>query len=336
MVVILKNTGAIGDAIISAALIPALKQEGHETGLVSAGFTLGLWNGFDGTSTYESVPEDIPEGAVVADISDYLVNMPHTKMLPAEFAGEERMGHLSEWMAYRMFQQTGIKLPVSRDNVKIPLTEEEIKFGEEKIHRLSKENSGKKVVIWAIRSATKNRNVPSDIAKQAMDSLDYEAVSYLLDDRQEPYVPGTPVIGDRDLRKASAIAYAADAYVGVDSGPLHMVNGALQGAEYSEGINTNPNKIIVVLGSSHPDAVTYRGNTVFQTDTDCKVAPCGAHGYESIAQYTELFGTEFFPSGSEKDKSGCMHELFKEQQSVSCMRAFDSSDLVDRIKMVLK
>lgn len=351
--VIFLSTGAIGDMVIASALHTPFYEREISIGVVSADFTRGLWQHFGNTTAYaydkdKALPE-LPKEAVVVDIRNYLHHFPHSQNLPHGLTEEEkRKGHLCEWMAYEAATQCpGIErilrktFKVTRDDVQIILTEQEIEAGKKLIEEIRKESSNKSVTILAPYSNTENRNIGMHQLEEIVAGLeDRTAICQLQPFGETEYVKGTRPIGDRDLRKVAALLLVADAYIGVDSGPLHIVNGAIQGAEwYNQRLEgrRDPAKVFVVLGSSAPEVVAYKGNTIIQSPVCvCDVAPCGAHGYVAPERYGEHFGKEFHASRKEGDKSGCIYKDQDFPNTAPCMTAVPSEQIIETVRAYLR
>ncbi|MBI5072401.1 hypothetical protein HZA99_01135 [Candidatus Woesearchaeota archaeon] len=354
--VIFLSTGAIGDMVIASALHAPFYERDISMGIVSAEFTRGLWQHFGNTITYaygkDKVLPEFPTDAVVVDIRNYLRHLPHSQNLPQWLTKQEekRKGHLCEWMAYeaatacpgieRILKET---FKVTRDDVQIILTEEEIEEGKARINEIRKESNNKLVTILAPYSNTENRNMGMRQLEEVVVGLqDTTTVCQLEPFQPADYVVGTKPVGDRDLRKVAALLLAADAYIGVDSGPLHIINGAIQGTGwYSHKLDgkRDPAKVFVVLGSSHPDVVAYEGNTIITALTShavCPVAPCGAHGYVAPEEYGKYFGEIFHPSRKEGDKSGCIYQEHDFPNTAPCMSAVSSEQIVEAVQAYLR
>jgi hypothetical protein len=338
--IVLKETGAIGDLVIASAVIVSLQKAGFKTGVISKRFTLPLVEGISPEEIGLYADEkDVPINSFIIDISDYLKGLPHTRMLPPEYSGEERrLAHLCEWKAYTLFQKSGIKVHASRDDVRIILGKDELAEGIERVYKISAENGHKPVVMLAPYSTTINRNVSRSTLEKVVEGISEFSVPCLLSPHlPEQYISGTIPLGDENLRKAAAILYAVDACVVSDSGPLHIVNGIIQGEELQGNsiITKEKSKVIAVLGSSHPTAVAYQGNNIIQPNKVCSIMPCGAHGYFSIEGYSDEFRTEFYGTGNEKDKSGCMFSDYSGKYSSKCMESIPAKEIVDKIREVL-
>jgi hypothetical protein len=344
--ILIKSTGAIGDLVILSAVQKQLNNIGCRVGVISKGFTLPLWENLQNVSLYKSDDENLP--SVDADISNYLAEFPHTNKLPSAFAGEERFGHLSEWMAYSIYNQiedeqskNALK-KVSGNDVRICLKEEEIMSGRDKLYELSKENNRKPVVILSPYSNTKNRNLSKNGLEKIVNFLSNDAVLCLLEPFDETqYIEGTIRIGNKDLRMAASYLLAADLLLLVDSGPLHMAMGTIQGTDkkladkYS--INTNPAKVLVALGSSNLHTVSYKGNQTIVSSDVCNFSPCGAHGYVDPEEYGKLFKTKFYPTNKpDKDKSGCVFLSYSNEDAALCMTTLSEEEIVDKIRTRIK
>ena len=324
---------------------------GYRVGILSKEFTLPLWKNLSEFTTplwmylsYSHLGEDIPKGRIringfdIFDISDYLSEFPNTSKLPKDFLGEQRMGYLCEWMAYAMYKQDPVmKLDVSRDDVRIVLDKEEVEFGRAYIMNISKSNGGLPVVVLSPFSTSINRNLAMNTLEEVVGGIkDFAVPCQLSPYSEEQYIQGTTPIGDNRLRVASSILLACDAYVGVDSGPLHMINGAIQGTpenELVDGVIDNRKKIVICVGSSHPDVVTYKDNVIIQGSKECGFAPCGAHGYCSVDKYSEGLGVKFRPT--DKDKSGCVYDDYGDMEVSPCMAAISAEEIIENIKSIL-
>lgn len=335
--IVLKSTGAIGDLVIASALPVALNKMGYHTGVISKGFTLPLWQGLENVSTFAD-EKQVPEGSLVVDMSDYLASFPNSRILPNAYTGKmsERKGHLCEWMAHSVTSKSGIDVHVSRDDIRIMLTPEELNTGMEKLNTLVRENH-KPVVVIAPYSTTKNKNLPKKALEQIVKGISGFAIPCLLEPfSPEQYIEGTKPVGDKDLRIASAILYDADAYVGVDSGPLHMINAARQGVSSADGTRPRRDNIIAVLGSSDPDVVAYADNRIIRATGGCPVSPCGAHGYWPVDAYGKEFGRVFYTSGNPKDKSGCIFDDYSKLDTAQCLESVNPEEVVEAVRDILK
>lgn len=342
--IVLISTGAIGDAILASALQKSLNEAGYSTGLVSAGFTLPLWKGLENVSTYafrdnKSIPT-LPEDAIVVNLGDYLSNMPYTNSIPEDFTGakSERLNHLSEWMAYTLYSKTGLRFLTTKGNVRIVLDKEEVKFGRDGVYSAAKGHKTKKAVVISPYSSAKNKNLPRDTLEKIVEGLkDVATLCLLTPYAENQRIPGTLPIGNKDIRKATAILLAAHAYVGVDSGPLHMLMGAIQGTPEENlvsGINIDPEKAIIALGSSGPLAVAYKNNQVLTATGNCSFAPCGAHGYVLTEPYSEVNGAKFYPTT--KDRSGCVFEDYELFDTAPCMESISAEEIIECARTFLK
>ncbi|MEM3373929.1 MAG: hypothetical protein QXE31_01790 [Candidatus Woesearchaeota archaeon] len=312
----LKLTGAIGDTIIASSLVQGLNEIGYIVNIISSRQALLLLKHLSGIGELRESSKN------VIDLSDYLKWLPHTTMLPKKFTGEEdRFGHLCEWMAYTLFEKSGIKILPSRDDVKIILTPEEVEQGKIKINEISKENNNLPVVVIAPYASVKNRSLPKKTLDEVIRGISGFAHPFLLP-RYD------------NLRELCAILYACDAFIGVDSGLLHMINGVLQGTPYEIGTNnSNKNKVVVVFGSSNPEVVTYFGNHVIKTTFNCEIGFCGIHGYWNIEDYVKRFGREIIRIN---DKSGCIYEAYANSQIPPCMASITAEEIIESVRKIIK
>lgn len=343
--VILLSTGAIGDMVIASALAAQFYQQDIPHGIVSQRFTLSLWDHFGFATTYayeanKAVPR-LPPGAFIVNISTYLRHFPHSSFLPET----ERKGHLCEWMAVdavgdcNSLEEILDVASVSRDDVQVFLEKEEIQAGLDWVVALQKEHGNKPVVIISPYSTTVNRN----IGKQRLDEVVYGLRDVVVPCQLTPIpeqgaITGAIPVGDDDLRKVAGLLLAADAYLGVDSGPLHMVNGVIQGTEWyghNLAAQRNKGKVFLVLGSSAPEVVAYKGNSIITAPVRvCDVAPCGAHGYVAPAAYGQRFGRTFHPSPT--DKGGCVFQDHHYKDTASCMTAVPSEQIIEAVRGYLR
>ena len=277
----------------------------------------------------DSESQDLTDYPLI-DISDYLSLMPHNKK-------SRKTPHLCEWMAKCIYNKTGLKLTPSRDDVKIMLDRDEIDEGIDIVREYSGNHGNKPVLMIAPSSTTKNRSLPLETVRRIRDGVeDLCAPALLYPGSDERYLKVLEPLGSKNLRKASAVLYACDAVVAMDSAPLHLVNGAIQGAENgNEYIQTSRRKIIAVCGSSNPDAVTYRQNMIIIPKNKCEVWPCGVHGYASLEEHERLHRRKFYDSGVEGDGAGCICENYPDMETAPCMKSVSSESIIKSIRKVL-
>jgi len=331
--IVLKSTGAIGDIIIASALQAALAREGYKTGVISKAFTLPLWDGLEDVAVYEV--EAQVKGAEIVDISDYSRHLPHLSKLPAEFAGVKRVGHLCEWMAYELSLQSGHKLDVSRDDIRIILDEKEMDFGKKEVDKYrSGENP---TVVITPYKGTQNRDLPLESwvrITQGLKDLDATILQLVNPFAKEPLIEGCYPIGDKDLRKVAAIVGCADAFIGTDSGPLHLMNGVLQGCSWDPWRDT----VIVACGSSNPEVICYEGNG-FASSSLCPVSPCGAHGYIDVGEYGARLGREFHVMQGDEARTtlpGCAYKSYVKAGVAPCMAYISTDGIVQQVQRALE
>ena len=329
--IILNSTGAMGDMIIATALQKRIHDDGKQVGIISNKFFKNLWDFLPGGQAY--LAEEVPEDAQVFSIAKYLRHMPHSSSLPQDSG----TGHLAKWMAVEYASNGGKGYAVSRDDVRICLTEEEVMAGRDHIYALS---GGKPVVAFAPFSQTKNRNMSTAMLEDIVGSIrDVAFPLQILGPGEQPLPCFHHTVEDGfapNLRDAASRLYAVDAYVGVDSGPLHLVNGAIQGtALHLDGTHPVKTKIIAVVGSSLGEVVSYNGNRVVSSTGGCAIAPCGAHGYHPVEEYSKAFALPMFPSGKEKDMSGCITEDYARLETAPCMLTINPDEVIAQIKSVL-
>ena len=232
--------------------------------------------------------------------------------------------------------QTG---SVSRDDVQIFMTKEEIQAGLDWVAALQQEHGNKPVVILSPYSTTTNRNIGKQRLEEVVYGLQDSVIPcQLMPIPSDGVITGAIPVGSNDLRKVAGLLLAADAYVGVDSGPLHMVNGVIQGTEWYGHVlklQRNKSKVFVVTGSSAPEVVAYEGNTLLQAPVRvCDVAPCGAHGYVAPEEYGSRFGKKFHPSS--RDKGGCVFQDHHYKDTAPCMTAVPSEQIIEAVRGYLQ
>lgn len=324
----LHSTGAIGDAVISTAVRYALEQKGFTVSLISSPSTLSLWG-----KQHEVEPEDTQSYGRNIEIGDYLSQLPHARRLPS---GE--FGHLSQWMGKRAEEQLGIDLHVSRDNVKIELSALEVKEAKDLLRKLSPDE--KPIVILSPNAGTKNRSLETTTVLSTVNALREFAVPAFLDPIPDIYKQiDIPHIGSTNLREVAAILYAADAFVGVDSGPFHIAAASIQGTPQSVGaqfeVSQDPKKIIVITGSSRGEVIAYNGNQIIEATGGCPIAPCGAHGYSPLETYENFYSREFYPARRDKDNSGCIYPNYPQVDTSHCMGYVNPDEIINRVKIAI-
>ena len=195
--------------------------------------------------------------------------------MPKEFSGREKdeMAHLSEWMGYSLNHHYGIPVHSSRDDVKVLLTEEEVVNARNYLKEIS---PNKPVVALPLFSTTKNRNLPRKTIEEIVLGISSFATPLFLPTAIIKEISKAIYLSDDlPLRETAAIFYASDSVVGVDTGPTHLANAVLQGTpDYEiEGINTNKNKVLWLLGATHPEVTIYSGNRFISHTTAMDVCP---------------------------------------------------------------
>ncbi len=333
---IIRSTGAIGDTIMLIPLISGLKGQGYEVGVATKKMCFPLLRACD-VKLYGQ--DEIFEGSEVIDISTYFDNLPHLSRLPLDFTDEdeERLGHLCEWQACSFYQKTGIVVRPSKDDVKICLTKEEVEYGLKVIKSISEKNNNKPIVIIAPHAMTKNRNIPKGTLENLVREISLFGVPCIL----EPFkkgIKGAVYVGHDDLIYASAILYAADAFVCVDSGPLHLINAVLQGTPDYPSLDSrrDKRKVVLVCGSANPLVVAYEDNRVVQSGLPCGIkSPCGAFGYapkgiENI--WKKNFGKSFFLGD---DNSGCVYGTYSLIETAPCMESISPEQIILAVKDIL-
>lgn len=333
---IFTSTNAIGDSIMEAATVHALSEYGITVGKVAPAPILSLWKGLPHTQLYtndSAVPSDVPR----VDVRGYQDAFPHSTQDPK--SGEFR--HLSWWIGRKAGEQLGIDLDVSSEQVILTLTEEEATWGRDEYLRLLKASGNKVGVIITPNATTGNRNItPQTVQKICTQLEEKEITPFLLNPLPEKIYDNVAAarIGNPDLRKAAALLWASDAVICVDSGPLHMVNAALQGSskELADklGVNADQQKVVLVTGSSNPEVVGYKGNQSVHGTGGCPLAErggCGCHGYNQLKKYDKHFGYPFFPAANPNDKGGCIYEHYSRTGISSCMEAISPDEVVEKV-----
>lgn len=335
--IILTATNAIGDGVMETSTVEALSDDyGITVGKVAPRHILSLWEGVPNTHLYTNdsdIPSDIPR----VDVSGYQDTFPHSTRDPK--TGEFR--HLSWWIGKKAGEKLGIELDVSRENVVLTLTEEEALWGRDEYLRLLKTSGNNVGVIITPNATTGNRNLTPDTVQKICTRLGEKGITpFLLNPLPEKMYDhvGAERIGNPELRKAAALLWASDAVVCVDSGPLHMVNAALQGTskELADklGVNVDQQKIVLVTGSTNPKVVGYKGNQIVHETGGCPLAErggCGCHGYNQLEKNEEHFGYPFFPSANPKDKGGCIYEDYSRAGISPCMESISPEGVVKKV-----
>lgn len=282
-------------------------------------------------------PEKMPQYPEV-DLRDYLKLDPH---------GSPR-AHSSELMWEAFEQETGISLALNKKDVKFSLSNEEIDYGKTVMDTIRNKYPNHKIVIIAPYS-TQNRNIPKETLKKITNTLKKQNILLVM---QEPVSPETMIPWmelishftdniskeilpmQNSLRLNTAIWMHADAFVGVDSGPHHLINGGIQWlSESSHRCNMTRGNILTILGSSHHTAVAYPGNHFLQADLSqsCqRKNPCWAHGYEWLISQKITYG-----SLSPFDKSTCELPEYSFQESSPCMRSISKESIIEAIHSLL-
>lgn len=332
--------------VIASALAAQFNKRSIPHGIVSARFTLPLWAYFEHATTYaygkdKALPK-LPENSLVVDISNYLRHFPHSSLLP----GTDRKGHLCEWMGVEarsvappLEALLGNDFSVSRNDVRIFMTENEIQAGLNWVAALQKKYGNKPVVVISPYSTTVNRNV----GKQQLNDVVYGLRDSVIPCQLTPIpncgeITDAIPVGSTNLREVAGMLLAADAYLGVDSGPLHMVNGVIQRTGWFNPklpVQRNKEKVFVVTGSSAPDVVAYEGNTILHAPVGvCDIAPCGAHGYVAPEAYGDHFGKQFHSSPA--DKGGCFFAHDDIKDTARCMSAVPSEQIIEAVRGYLR
>lgn len=322
----LNSTGAIGDAIALLAVREALDQSGYSADLIAQPFILKLWP--------PQPRRSLDDGLLVVqkiDVSHYLTAHPHT----TDFVPGQR-GHLCQWMGRIVSQSLNIELAVSPDMVRIPLTSEEVACGDQIVAEMIAQHDKKPLVLIAPSAGTKNRNLPVqtilDISRNLKDLGTVCLLGPVLDQYKDLNLP---ILAHRSLREAGAIFLAADCVVTVDSAPLHIAAGVVQGNPGH--MNAHPEKLIAVVGSSDPRVVTYTRNQIVKpSNVVCGLAPCGAHGYDTLSEYASRLGQDFFPSGIKKDNSGCALTEYSKIETAACMVAISANEITKTVTKYLR
>jgi len=242
-------------------------------------------------------------------------------------------------MGWEFSSKTGIYILPLKKDVKIVLDKEEVEFGRNVIHKISKNNHNLPVVVIAPETGVKNKNLSKIQLENLVKGVSGFAVPCLLEPLSDSKkIEGATYVGDKDLRKATAILYASNAYLGSDSRPFHMINAALQGTpqEFKGNINTDLGKVLLLVGSSHPNSIKYEGNKFIWSNGGCGVSPCGAHGYSLNPVYSGFFDKKFYEANLGEDKSGCIFENYEEIETARCMASIHTEEIIETVRKILK
>ncbi|EMQ2878879.1 hypothetical protein V9N52_004226 [Vibrio navarrensis] len=144
--------------------------------------------------------------------------------------------------------QLDIKL--NRESPRVILSENDHLFGENEVALYDKP------LIWFQSQATSPNRLWGEENWTKLKAALGEQYSFV-DLSRAPYSP----------RESLSLAKHSFAGVCLDSFMLH--GSAAVGAD----------NVLVILGSSRPECVTYSGQTVFYTPSQCHLQPCGMHGY---------------------------------------------------------
>lgn len=107
------------------------------------------------------------------------------------------------------------------------------------------------------------------------------------------------------LRESLAIAKYSFSGVCLDS---FMVHGSAA---------VNANNVLVILGSSRPECVTYPGQHVFYKNTECNLQPCAMHGYFN---------------GCKKEHESLFYQKNCIYPQHKCMNSISTKDVIETIK----
>ncbi|MDO8467790.1 MAG: hypothetical protein Q7S56_02480 [Nanoarchaeota archaeon] len=334
--VILKSTGALGDTVLMTSLVPRLREIDMEPVIAAKPFMFSLLDNLN----IELINHDDLNGAgsiKVFDTSKYWNFHPESKPLHREFSKKEKseMAALSEWMSYTL--HFDYHLPIkcsSRDDVKISLTENEIVKARDYLKSISPD---KPVVALPLFATTKNRNLPRKTIEGIVKGVSEFATPLFLPFADVKDFPAVYLSDKTPLRETASILYAVDEIAGADTGTTHLANAALQGTpDYQiERVNSNKNKILWLLGATHPKVTIYDGNRFITHTNRLGVCPleivCGAVGYSTTEDAQRRFGGMPFYLAGGKDKSACLYHDYSLSEVSRCMNEISAQEVVSNI-----
>jgi len=316
----IKPPTAIGDAVIATAHIDRLHEVGCErVGLITRPFIGPLWKNIEGA---EVLSGDLGEDVRVYDVSRYL--------------GGLREGvHLAELQAEELVKQGGPRIYSKRDDVRIILSTQELVEARDDLYERSGELPS---VIISPESSVTSKNLPGSTVGEIVRGLEGRAVCYLMQSPEKPVpVEGLQTVWG-SLRESTAKLAVAQAVIVADTSTLHMVNGAFQGSRHPMeelGLNTSPDQVIAVLGSSTESVVTYRGNRVVTCEADvCPNLGCFLHNYPGQKErFEQVYEVEVYDW---VDGSGCVFPEHAEDGRTRCMEAITADEIIEQVLQALR
>ena len=264
---------SLGDTLISTSIVKYLLSEYANT------FKLNIWtdynwafSAFESAENLEKFSKSTPEPYDIIDLSAYLDLLPHRRKNKKHHTGS-------------MFEVLAAKVNgINEEYLYLPtvFSEKKSDYKEfEKTYSEILQKSGSKKLIWLCpRSTTENRN--------PKETLFIELASLLIPSFQfiEFLGPREKAINSKHIisvsMKPGAMALLMKecfAGITVDTFGLHLAG--------AKGLS----RVLVLLGSSHPECVCYPGNEYIykkSNETD-QCQPCGNHGYQDVKLIESTF-----------------------------------------------
>ncbi|MFH1455967.1 MAG: hypothetical protein ABIF40_03390 [archaeon] len=320
----LLTTGALGDLVMTSAMLPMLRAEGTtDINIIGRGFSKGLTEGL-GYSRFLELGEQEKKGdffdewdkvevngknrvrTEFLDLGVYLQNHVHLKPLP------DRSGctHLVDHMRFQLENEIDrlygkeVNLGTKTTDVKVALSEEEIDWAHG-IYIQTLLQKGypefEKVVVISRQSANpfpgeleySNRDLRMEDAVHLAKLVSEYAIPVQIIAPGEELIEGTVQVSDRDLRKVTALLATADGMIGVDSGPWHMGIAGIQGGNFGKYQKPSLSTRIALAISSNPYSNMYSETRSLVAEPNCPMVTedgfgkCGAHGYHPASEVTQ-------------------------------------------------
>lgn len=237
---------SLGCTLLSTALFQSLKDEIPDIRITAYSRFPDLLSGLEEVDeVVDSATHSIEDYDI--DLTNYLSRRPHNS---------EPFRHLTFHMIKHAEEQLFRGLSQGRLGTnyipKINLRGNEI----EQAEGIVKSASAGKPVIWLqTQTNSPNKGCP----KEYWERLNTE--------KSAEYSFMNLSAGEYNPRLAIAITKFCYAGITLDTFLLHG----------SRAVNAK--NVIVILGSSRPEVVTYPGQTVLYQNGRCKIQPCGMHGY---------------------------------------------------------
>jgi len=316
----LLTTGALGDLVMTSALLPMLRAEGaKKVYLIAKGFSKGLTEGlgyddflelgdqdkkgdsFDVRDTVEVNGIRHYRGEFI-DLGVYLQNHVHMKPLSDRATFSPLVDHMRFQLEQELHRMYGlyVDFDVKTTDVKVALSNGEIEWAKEEYRKLTND----KTVIIARQAANpfddleySNRDLRMEDAVRLAQLVSEYATPVQVIAPGEESIEGTVQVSDRDLRKVTALLATADGMIGVDSGPWHMGIAGIQGGNFGKYDKPDLSTRIALAISSHPASNQYRqgfnATQAFFAEPSCPMVSedtygkCGAHGYHPASEVTQ-------------------------------------------------